>query len=96
MNEAAQLCQELDHNANVSGQRPLERRLADLSIWHYQNLKRIPKENVGARLDFLERSFWIQLEVIALLVERTHNIEGSKKLWLPAGIRDGGSGRTFT
>lgn len=90
MTTAAQLCQELDHNAGISGQRPLERRLADLAIWYYKNAHFLPKENLTARMDFLDKAFWVQLEVIALLLERVHAQEGSKHLAVPFGIKYAG------
>lgn len=95
MTTAAQLCQELDHNANVSGQRQLERRLADLAIWHYKNAHFLPKENLTARMDFLEKAFWVQLEVIALLLERVHAQEGSKNLAVPLGLKVAGDVRIY-
>jgi hypothetical protein len=92
---ASQLIDELQHNATASGNRPLERRLADLTAWHYNNTQALAKDNLAARQAFLERAFWIQLEVIALLVERLRETEGSKNLWLPAGLDVHGDLRSF-
>jgi len=84
------LINELLHNAQASGGRALERRLADLTIWHYKNKGSIPRDNLAARQAFLEKSFWIQIEVIALLLERNHELEAAKRgmsnLWLPRGL----------
>ena len=94
MSTPAQLCEDLNHNANVSGQQPLERRMADLAIWYYKNAHFMPKENLKARVDFLDKSFWIMLEVNALLLERLHAVEGSKSLFLPSGMKM--DGRRFS
>lgn len=80
------LVQELMHNASASGQRPLERRLADTALWFASNKDRIPKDNLAARQAFLEKAFWIQMEINALLLERLRQGSGSKALWLPAGM----------
>ncbi len=80
------LIQELMHNATVSGQRPLERRLADTALWYHSNKDRIPRDNLAARQAFLEKGFWIMLEINALLLERIRQGSGSKALWLPAGM----------
>jgi hypothetical protein len=86
MSTPAQLCEELNQNATISGQRELERRLADLAIWHYSQKNFISEGNIPKRMEFLEKSFWVQLEVIALLLERVHGLEGSKSLWVPNGM----------
>ena len=82
------LIRELYDNASVSGRQPLERRLAELTLWFYQTKKRIPLDNLPAKSAFLEKAFWINLEVIALLVERLHTMKGAgSKLWVPNGIK---------
>lgn len=83
------LLEELLNNARVSGNQVLERRLADLAVWYYQNKTRIPPENLTAKMAFLEKAMWILLEVNALQVERIHELEArskSKSLWLPKGL----------
>lgn len=68
---------------------PLEKRLIDMAVWFHANRDRIPKENVKIRLDFLEKSFDIFLEMTAMLVERMQLAEGRRKsqsLWTPAGM----------
>lgn len=92
---AAQLVSELYHNAKVSGNRPLERRLADTTAWYYNNAYFLPKENLQARVEMLHRAFWIMLEINALLLQRLHEQEGSKDLWLPAGLDINGELRSF-
>lgn len=84
------LITELDHNANAAGNRPLERRLADLSIWFYRRKQAIPFGNLEARVSHLEKALWIQLEVNALLLERLHEIEGTKRLWTASGMNFNG------
>lgn len=95
MSTAAQLCNELVQNASISGNRALERRLADLSVWYYKNAFFLPPENLKARLDFMHKALWTMVEVNALLVERLHDQEGSKSLWLPSGLDVRGDLRTF-
>jgi hypothetical protein len=93
------LIEELLHNAQASGNRALERRLADLTIWFYKNKGSIPRDNLAARQAFLEKGFWIQMEVIALLLERNHELEAAKRgmsnLWLPRGLDYEGDLRKF-
>lgn len=82
------LIRELYENASISGQRPLERRLAELTLWYYKNKTRIPPNNLEAKVAFIEKAFWIGLEVMALSVERMHNLKGNgSKLWIPNGIK---------
>lgn len=81
------LIQELIHNVEASGNRMLERRLADLAVWFYKNRNNLSNENLAGRLEFLMRAFWIMLEVNALLVSRVHSLEGrSDHLWLPRQV----------
>ena len=94
----ANLIEELYHNASVSGNRPLEQRLADTAIWFYKNKGRIPLDNLASKQAFLEKAFWILLEVNALLTERLHELEDSKRskaLWLPRGIKLSDDEREF-
>jgi hypothetical protein len=85
------LIEDLLHNATASGNRTLERRLADLAIWFYRNKSRIPLDNLASRQAFLQKGFWIMLEINALLLERLQEIEtskrGSSNLWLPRGMK---------
>ena len=80
------LIEELMHNANVSGQQPLERRLADTAVWFYSNKDSIARDNLAARQAFLEKAFWVQLELIAMLLDRMRKSTGSEYLWLPKGM----------
>jgi hypothetical protein len=92
----SKLVDELEHNASASGNKVLERRLADLAIWFYQNKTRIAPSNLQARVEFLEKAFWIQAEVIALTTERIREAEGGhKNLWLPHGLDVRGDVRRF-
>ena len=91
--DAERLLRELDENAQISGQRPLERRTADLAIWFYRNMSSISRDNLAGRQAFLEKAFWIMLEQQALMVERIHELENrgkSKNLFLPKGIKYNG------
>lgn len=91
------MLEELEHNAKASGNRPLERRLADLTVWLYHNKQRIPPSNVEARLALTEKALWIALEVMAFQVERLHELEAEKasNLWLPKGVVANGDMRKF-
>lgn len=74
-------------------QKPLERRLADLTIWMYHNRRDVPQENLGARVKLLETGLWTLLEVCALLLERQHSLEAGRngsELWLPDGVEISG------
>ena len=73
--------------------KPLERRLADLTVWFYHNRRDIPPENLMAKVRLLETGFWTMLEVCALLLERQHELEAQKngsQLWLPKDVKVGG------
>jgi hypothetical protein len=95
---AETLINELMHNANASGNKPLEQRLADTTVWFYKNKDRIPRDNLAGRQAFLEKAFWIALEINALLLERVHELEGMKpgaSLWMPRGVTVNGDVRKF-
>jgi hypothetical protein len=95
--DAVKLIEELIHNASVANQT-LERRLADLSIWFYQNIDGIPRDNLAARQSFLEKAFWILVEINALQVERIHELESRGKargLWTAKGLSIEGDIRKF-
>lgn len=89
---AEKLLDELSQNAEISGQKPLEQRMADLAVWFYKNADGIPRDNLASRQAFLEKAFWIQLEALALAVERLHEVEGkgSSNLFLPRSVRYNG------
>lgn len=84
---ATVLIKELIHNVEASGNRALERRLADLAVWYHQNMNHIARDNLAGRQAFLEKAFWIMLEVMALQANRIQRAEGrgTKHLWLPSG-----------
>jgi hypothetical protein len=88
--QAEKLIDTLQHNAVNSGNRLLERRLADLTVWFFKNRQTMPKGNLGMRVDHLEKGLWISFEVMALLLERNHELEAMKRgtsmLWLPSGM----------
>ena len=76
-------------NAQAMGNRPLERRLADLTVWFYRNRKSISPDNLHLRLKLAEDALWIMLEVIALTMDRLQELEHrgkSEHLWIPNGI----------
>ena len=76
---------------------PLERRLVQTAVWFHRNKDRLPRENLAKRLDFLEKSLDITLELFALAVDRLQMSEGRHKsasLWLPRGMKDA-NGKEF-
>lgn len=95
---AEAVLEELQNFANASGNKPLERRLADLSVWFYQNKKRIAPENLLMRQAFMEKALWTMIEVQALLIERIQEMEHARKgrtgLFLPRGMK--ANGHDFT
>jgi len=76
---------------------PLEKRLIDTAVWYHKNKDTIPKSNVEKRVEFLEKTFDIFLELIAMQVERTQRVEGygSDSLWLPKGMTYSGDLKDF-
>ena len=71
-------------------QLPLEKRLIDLAVWFHRNKDAIPRTALDKRVDFLEKTLDIQLELVAMLVNRMQLAEGRSKngsLWLPKGIK---------
>lgn len=89
------IIEELQNFASRSGNKLLERRLADLSVWFYQNKQRIPPENLLVRQAFMEKALWTMVEVQALLLERIQEMEHARKsgkssLWLPGGMKVNG------
>ncbi len=86
MNPAETLIEELMHNARTSGSKPLERRMADLSVWFYKNRSRISRDNLAARQEFLEKALWISLEIQALMLERIREMGDKSGLWLPKAL----------
>lgn len=87
------LIEELQHNAQVSSQL-LEQRLADTAAWFFANKGRIDKMNLGKRVDFLEKTCWLLIEIAALQADRLHKVEGkSATLWLPRGMNAHGDVR---
>jgi hypothetical protein len=80
------LIDELLHNARVSGNHVLERRMADLAIWYYKNKGSIPRDNLAARQAFLEKALWILLEIQALTLQRVRQSRPGSNLFVPNGM----------
>ena len=83
-----QLINKLEHLNNET-RLPLEKRLIETAVWFHRNKDRIPRENLTKRLDFLEKTLDIFLEMTAMLVDRAQLVEGrskSESLWLPRGM----------
>lgn len=84
------LIRDLQANARHSGNQILERRLADLALWFNYHKGEVSLDNLAARVNFLEKTLWVQLEINALLLERLRKREGvGSKLYLPTGMTDG-------
>ena len=91
------LINQLEH-LSTETRLPLEKRLVDTAVWYHKNKDRIPREDLGKRLDFMEKTFDIFLEMIAMSVDRTQMLEGrgrSENLWLPNGIVDTKTGKRY-
>jgi hypothetical protein len=68
---------------------PFEKRLIQTAVWFHRNKDRIPRENVPQRLDFLEKTMDIMLELMALSLDRMQNVENRRKssiLWTARGM----------
>lgn len=92
-----QLINKLEHLNNET-RLPLEKRLIETAVWFHRNKDRIPRENLVSRVDFLEKTLDIFLEMTAMLVERAQLVEGrskSESLWLPRGMNAGGDFTRF-
>ena len=92
-----QLINKLEHLNNET-RLPLERRLIETAVWFHRNKDRIPRENLEKRIDFLEKTLDIFLEMTAMLVDRAQLVEGrakSESLWIPRGIDASGDFTKF-
>lgn len=61
----------------------------DLGLWYSYHMGEIPVDNLAAKCAFLEKAFWIQVEINALLIDRIDSMKGAKNLWLPTGMKNG-------
>lgn len=94
MRDKEKLMAELEFNAQNAG-APLERRLADYAHWYTKNMDDIPKDNLVARMSFLDLSTRISIEIMALLLERITVLEAGRApqgtaLWLPKELHVNG------
>ena len=77
---------------------PFEQRLIQTAVWYHRNKDRIPRENVPQRLDFLEKTMDIILELMALSLDRMQQVENRKKssiLWTASGLNASGDMTKF-
>ena len=77
---------------------PFEKRMIDTAVWFHRNKDRIPPENIKARMDFLEKTLDIYLEMMAMALDRMQMAEGRKgstDLWLPNGMVDFDTGKRY-
>lgn len=86
----AQLIDDLQFNARVSGGKDLETRLADTALWYFKNKAAIDQLNLDKRLQHQAIAIECLIEISALLLERLRHTTGSKSLYLPAGVRMNG------
>lgn len=84
------LIKALISNAQATGNRQLETRLADLTVWFYRNRQAISRDNLHLRQKLTEDALWILFEVVALTMDRLQELEHrgkSRHLWLPNGMK---------
>jgi hypothetical protein len=78
---------------------PFEKRLMDTAVWFHKNKDQVPREDLPKRLDFMEKTLDIMLELVAMSLERMQEAEksplASSSLYLPNGITMTGSARKF-
>ena len=92
-----QLINKLEH-LSEDNELPLERRLINTAVWFHRNKDRIPPEALDKKIEFMEKSMDIMIELFALTVERMQKVEShgtSASLWLPNGISMKGDIRGF-
>lgn len=91
------LIEQLEYNAQM-GEKPLERRIADLCVWFFSHKDDIPRDNLASRQLFLEKAVWVLIEIAALQAERLHELEGNRpgsSLFLPKGVTMNGDAKEF-
>lgn len=90
MQGIAQLIERLELNAK-NADNDLDRRFADFALWYFNNIKRIPAENLKSRITFQEDALWILVEIIAMVREEQKKAASgrSSRLFLPSGITFG-------
>jgi hypothetical protein len=72
--------------------------MIDTAVWFHKNKDRIPREALDKRVDFLEKTVDIFLEMMAMSMDRIQKAEGRRKsdsLWLPNGMTMTGDVREF-
>jgi hypothetical protein len=75
---------------------PFERRLIDTAVWFHKNKDSIPRDDLTKRLDFMEKTFDIVIELMALSLDRVQQVErGSSQLFLPKGMSMKGNLKHF-
>ena len=76
---------------------PLERRLMQTALWFHKNKDRI--SDPLRKIEFMEKTLDITLELMALTVQRMQEVEGrggkSANLWLPAGMNVSGDVKRY-
>lgn len=67
---------------------PLERRLVDTAVWFHKNRGRVDQSDLKRRVDFMEKTLDIFLELFAMQVQRIQTSESSRSpsLYTPRGI----------
>ncbi len=77
--------EEIKNKTNLS----FEKRLMDTAIWFHRNKHLVPRENLPKRLDFMEKTMDCVLEMFAMSLQRTQEMEGharSSVLYTPRGL----------
>jgi len=72
----------------MSDERNFEERLAMWAKWYHYNKDRIPRDNIGKRMDFQEKTIDGLLELLALAGRRIQVLEQGRvpSLLLPTGV----------
>lgn len=67
-----------------------EDKLRNLTVWFFENYKRIPPENIRKRMDFQQKAIICLMEVVVAQAEDIQKMEQRSprgKLWLPSSVR---------
>jgi len=77
----------------------LEERLTDVAKWYDYHSRRVPVDNIPARLQFQGKAIDCLLELLAIAALDIKRLEGNKgrneHLWLPNGIEIKGDIKRF-
>ena len=72
-----------------------ENKMAEVAKWYYFHKDTIPRDNLRARIEFLETVINNFLLVQTYIQEDVQKLEGRRKLFIPSGVQVGGSLKRF-